>query len=134
MKCARCKRNITQTRGTWFSDDDDFMCPYGEEQHSPVNALAELLSADSYRAWVDASEPEIALRTWKTVRLKATNTGSSRTGPDRRERAADINALKRAIERASGFRLVKIAARYSETQGFLHLSTFTYEIHGNGAS
>lgn len=95
------------------------------------SAISALYDVDRYRAWVDAGDPDLALRMWKTVRLKATNTGSYR-GPDRRGRAAEINALKRAIERASGFRLVKISATYSETNGFLHQSTFTYEIHGNG--
>lgn len=99
-----------------------------------TSAISGIYDVDKYRAWVDAGNPDVALRTWNTVRLKATNTGSYRTGPDRRGRAAEINALKRAIERATGFKLVKIAARYDEAHGFLHQSTFTYEIHGNGAS
>lgn len=98
-----------------------------------ASAISALYDVDKYRAWVDAGDPDLALRTWKTIRIRATNTGSLLTGPDKRGRAAEINALKRAIERASGFRLVKIAASYSETYGFLHQSTFTYEIHGNGS-
>lgn len=35
MKCQRCKRRITLFRGYWWSEDDDFMCPDGEEQHYP---------------------------------------------------------------------------------------------------
>lgn len=31
--CVRCGQPVTLTRGHWWSVDDDFMCPDGEERH-----------------------------------------------------------------------------------------------------
>lgn len=93
-----------------------------------ASAISNYYDADAFRAWVDAGDLDGALRMWRAVRLKATNTGSVRTGPDRRGRAAEINALKRAVEKATGYRLVLESKSYSESMGFTHLSTFTYRI------
>lgn len=90
--------------------------------------IVTLYDVDKYRAAVSANDPDNAIRTWSTVRLQAVNTGSHRTGPDRRTRAAEIGALKRAIERATGYQLVLISKSYSETYGFMHASYFTYRI------
>ena len=38
--CERCHQRITFFREHWWSDDDDFMCPDGEEQHTPAQEKA----------------------------------------------------------------------------------------------
>ena len=86
---------------------------------------------ERYRAWVDARDPENALRTWPRVTLQANNI-AGRYGPDRRGRAAQINALKYAIERLFNVRLVLESRSYSETHGFKHASYFTYRIDREG--
>jgi hypothetical protein len=100
-----------------------------------VSALSTVLNSDHYSAWVDADNPEKALRTWPRVTLQANNT-AGRHGVNRRGRSASINALKRAIERMPlndkpghpYIRLVPESRHYSETHGFAHASYFTYRI------
>jgi hypothetical protein len=100
-----------------------------------MSAISDVLNSEHYAAWVDANDPENALRTWPRVTLQANNT-AGRHGPNRRGRAAAINALKRAIERLplNGkpdkpyVRLVLESKSYSETHGFTHASYFTYRI------
>ena len=95
---------------------------------------------NSYAAWVDASNPENALRTWKRVTLQANNTAGRHGVVNRRGRAAAINALKRAIEsfpwkdsvgRPFTVKLILESRSYSETHGFKHASYFTYRIKGD---
>lgn len=31
--CLRCGETVDKFRGIWWSKDDDFMCPDGEERH-----------------------------------------------------------------------------------------------------
>jgi len=45
---------------------------------------------------------------------------------DRRSRAAEINAARRAFERDTGTRLALVTKSYSETYGFLSRSEFRY--------
>lgn len=33
--CRHCGLIITQFRDTWWTTDDDMMCPDGENQHTP---------------------------------------------------------------------------------------------------
>ena len=93
-----------------------------------------------YAAWVDAGNPENALRTWKRVTLQANNIAGRHGVINRRGRAAAINALKRAIEaypwkdsagRPFKVQLVLESRSYSETYGFKHASRFTYRIKGD---
>lgn len=103
-----------------------------------VSVINDTLSSGQYGAWVDAKDPENALRTWPRVTLQANNTG--RKGVNRRGRAAQINALKRVIERlplngkpnTPYIRLVLESRAYSETHGFTHTSYFTYRIDREG--
>jgi hypothetical protein len=34
-ECTRCGRMISYFRGLWYSEDDDWLCPDGEERHEP---------------------------------------------------------------------------------------------------
>jgi hypothetical protein len=100
-----------------------------------MSAISDVLNSEHYAAWVNANNPESALRTWPRVTLQATNN-ADRNGPNRRGRAAAINVLKRAIERLplNGkpdkpyVRLVLESREYSETHDFTHASYFTYRI------
>ena len=105
-----------------------------------MSALGDLLTSGYFKAWVDATNPENALRTWPRVTLQANNCAGRYDVPNRRGRAAAINALKHAIEmfpwtdsagRACDVRLVLESKHYSETNGFLHASYFTYRIEGD---
>lgn len=87
-------------------------------------------------AWLNADDPVNAIRTWDTVVIQAANTAL--LGElDRRGRAAMISARKRAIERAPWtdakgramwVRLELSSKSYSEDNGFLHRSEFTYKV------
>jgi hypothetical protein len=92
-----------------------------------ANAINGIITYANYAAWVVADDPATALATWPRVTLQATNT-AGRNGPTRRQRASQINALKRAIERVTGFTLTLTGRAYSETFGFMHASYFTYRI------
>ena len=105
-----------------------------------MSALGDLLTSGYFKAWVDASNPEDALRTWPRVTLQANNISGRYDVPNRRGRAAAINALKHAIEtfpwtdsggRAFDVRLVLESKHYSEGHGFMHASYFTYRIEGD---
>ena len=37
--CDRCRMGVTYWKGYWWSSDDDFMCPDGEERHSVCTQL-----------------------------------------------------------------------------------------------
>jgi hypothetical protein len=47
---------------------------------------------------------------------------------DRRTRAGAITALKRAIERHYGVKLVRVSGLYDETYGFLPRTEIRYEV------
>ncbi|MFG3429681.1 hypothetical protein [Streptomyces californicus] len=34
--CKHCRQPITLFKGLWWTADDDFSCPDGEEQHAPL--------------------------------------------------------------------------------------------------
>lgn len=38
-ECSRCGARITEYRDVWWSDDDNFMCPDGEEAHAPGTGI-----------------------------------------------------------------------------------------------
>jgi hypothetical protein len=86
---------------------------------------------NTYQAWVDTIDPVKALNTWSRVTLQANNS-ADRNGINRRERAGQITALKRAIERATGYRLTLESRSYSEEYGFRHASYFIYTISRPG--
>ena len=88
--------------------------------------LEELLAAmpGRHRAYIEAANPGIALRTWNRVTLACTDSGYN----NRATRAQAINALRRAIQSATGYQLTLAGKSYSETSGFLQASYFTYEI------
>jgi hypothetical protein len=91
-----------------------------------MSVITDVLDSDRYQAWVNATIPEVALRTWPRVTLQA-------NGGNRRSRAARINALKRGIENLpwelpAGMRLTLVGCEYSETHGWLQASYFTYTI------
>lgn len=48
MKCQRCKRTITNHKGTWFDSTDDFMCPDGEQQHKVPTVYCSQHGTDSH--------------------------------------------------------------------------------------
>ena len=93
-----------------------------------MSALTDLIEAGRYHAYVDADNIDYALAHWSVICIVARNTGSSTRGPNRRERASAISALRRACERATGTKFRLVHRAYSETYGFMHASYFTYEI------
>jgi hypothetical protein len=94
-----------------------------------MSALTDLIDAPGrYRAYVDANDIDYALAHWDRIRIVAANAGSSTRGPNRRERASAISALRRACEKATGTKFRLVHRAYSETYGFMHASYFTYEI------
>lgn len=56
--CERCGRHVTMWKGHWHSEDDDFMCPDGEEEHSvpshgPGGQFDPVLSTKIYDQKID---------------------------------------------------------------------------------
>lgn len=82
----------------------------------------------NYAAWIDAWRPGYAITTWPRITLTATSTSGPHGQVKRRPRANAISALKRRIERETGYTLTLESRRYSETHGFLHQSEFIYAI------
>lgn len=104
--------------------------------NGPADWWLDMLQPGQGHAWLNAVDPVHAVRTWNLVTLVAQNT-AGHDGPDRRERAAKINARKRAVERAawtdeSGrmmyVRLELVSKSFDEVPGFLHRSEFTYRV------
>jgi hypothetical protein len=61
------------------------------------------------------------------VSIRSVNT-ADRNGPDRRSRASQASAEKRAYENEHGVTLTRFSTSYSETYGFAHASYFRYRV------
>lgn len=106
--------------------------------NAPADWWLDMLQPTGFgKAYVDATDPVHAVRTWNVVVIKAYNTRHYNGGPDRRGRAMLISARKRAIEnatwtdesgRAMTVRLTLKYKSYDEAYGFLHMSEFTYTV------